>query len=76
MRRHLYFDQGGLIGIPRFLITESKVPPEPEIEHHLHNYYVGFMSEEHIHSYLTLFQEEYGLPGYKSPFEGKYYDEI
>ena len=46
--KHFYFDQGGLLGTPIFLLSDVELKYNGEDECHISNFYVG-----HIHEYYA-----------------------
>lgn len=45
MMKYFYFDQGGLIGTPTFILSDKKLRCNKEDKMDISNFYVGYIKE-------------------------------
>ena len=57
MLYHVYFDQGGVFGTPKLLVSKSKLRQKAR-EHDISNYYAGRMTGWAINQWIRLFNEK------------------
>jgi len=58
---HVYFDQGGLLGLPKILCVEEKLPdPDEWDDRDISNYYYGHMTRFGISGIITTYNNLWG----------------